>query len=260
MARIRTLKPEILEDEKVAVLTDGAFRLFTSMIVLADDHGNVRADVRWLCGQVWWCHDDHPNVLGLLLELANAPLITVYGVRGGTYAHLLGWEKHQRIDNAGKNRVPLPNDADAQQIQLTANGNAVVSRNFAANLGETRLDPDPERDHDPDGELDRDAAARPRAAKTAKPKSAGISALPNDWSPRSEEREKAVGLGVDCDFEAEQFRDHHAAKGSRLSDWNAAFRTWLRNARKFADRDAAKQNTSQTGFDAVLRIANGEDR
>lgn len=255
MARIRTLKPEILEDEKVAALSDAAFRLFTSMIVLADDHGNVRADVRWLRGQVWWAHGDQPNPIALLVELTKAPLIHVYGVRGGTYAHLLGWEKHQRIDNAGKNRVPLPNDADVHSIRLTEDDKAVVSRNFSANLGETRLDPDP--DQDPERDMDVEPAAKSPRPKTAKPKSAGASALPNDWSPRSEEREKAIGLGVDCDFEAEQFRDHHAAKGSRLSDWNAAFRTWLRNARKFADRDSSKRNTAQTGFDAVMRIAQG---
>lgn len=46
MARIRTLKPEILEDARTAGLSDAAFRLFVAMIVLADDHGNLRADDR----------------------------------------------------------------------------------------------------------------------------------------------------------------------------------------------------------------------
>jgi hypothetical protein len=59
-------------------------------------------------------------------------------------------------------------------------------------------------------------------------------ALPADWSPRSEEREKAVSTGLNCDTEVDAFRDHHSAKGTLMLDWNAAFRTWLRNAVKFA--------------------------
>src|SRR5689334_14652326 len=116
--RIRTLKPEILEDEKTAPLSDTAFRLFTSLVVLADDWGNVRCDVRLLQGQIWWAHENKPNVLLALIELCRATLIEVYAVRGGTYAHLRGWEKHQRIDNAGKNRVPKPDDADASGITV----------------------------------------------------------------------------------------------------------------------------------------------
>lgn len=126
MARIRTLKPEILEDEKTSALSDAAFRLFVSMIVLADDHGNVRADVRWLAGQIWWQHEPKPNVLLALVELSNARLISVYGVRGGTYATLPGWTRHQRIDNAGKGRVPSPDDSDSQLVKVDEHGLEVV--------------------------------------------------------------------------------------------------------------------------------------
>jgi hypothetical protein len=36
------------------------------------------------------------------------------------------------------------------------------------------------------------------------------------------------------EFEFAQFRDHHAAKGSLMADWPAAWRTWARNAVKFS--------------------------
>jgi len=35
------------------------------------------------------------------------------------------------------------------------------------------------------------------------------------------------------DDELDKFADHHKAKGSKFADWNAAFRTWCRNAEKF---------------------------
>lgn len=31
--------------------------------------------------------------------------------------------------------------------------------------------------------------------------------------------------------QSDQFRDHHTAKGTMMKDWNAAFRTWIRNAK-----------------------------
>src|SRR5688500_2126660 len=118
MARIRTLKPEILEDERVAALSDSAFRLFVACIVLADYPGNLRADERWLDGQVWWAHSDSRKSSASLRDLCDADLVLVYSVRQQTYLHLRGWEKHQRIDNAGKPRVPGPNDEGVQTVTI----------------------------------------------------------------------------------------------------------------------------------------------
>jgi hypothetical protein len=224
--RIRTLKPEILDDEKVAPLSDTAFRLFTSLVVLADDHGNARADIRWLQGQIWWAHGEPPNVLLALVELGRASLIDVYAVRGGTYVHLRGWDKHQRIDNAGKNRVPLPNDTDALRIEVTES-------DFAANLREPpRLAAGPRPGMGEEGI--EEAAAKPPLAKLNSP--IRKHRIPADWQPRDEERTNARNKGLDCDAEAAHFRDHHTAKGEPMLDWHAAFRTWLRNAVKFGNR------------------------
>jgi uncharacterized phage protein (TIGR02220 family) len=121
MARIRTIKPEILEDANTAGLSDSAFRLFVAMIVLADDHGNVRADDRWLGGQVWWARSDcgdSPRVAEILGELADAQLIGLYECRSQHYASISGWQKHQRIDNAGKPRVPLPSDGSPISAEI----------------------------------------------------------------------------------------------------------------------------------------------
>ncbi len=234
MARIRTIKPEILEDEKTAPLSDSAFRLFAAMIFLADDHGNVRADSRWLQAQIWWAHRSPPPTESLLLEVVTASLANAYVVRSGIYAHICGWEKHQRIDNAGKNRVPPPNDADALPYSFGDD----VSRNSSERFGEIPLDPDhrpPTTEGDPDvGRRGEPPLAKLKAKADKAPSTRRVHPLPSDWSPRSDERVKAVADGLDCDREAEAFRDHHAAKGSRMTDWDAAFRTWLRNAVKFA--------------------------
>jgi hypothetical protein len=241
MARIRSIKPEIIEDEKTAPLSDAAFRLFTSMIFLADDHGNVRADARWLQAQIWWAHREPPRVAAILREIYDAHLIQVYGVRGGVYAHLLGWEKHQRIDNAGKPRVPLPSDPEAIMFSPDMEPAAAPSRILAASRGEIPLDPDPDRDPDPEKEEEGEAAAAAaplHALKRKVDKATRKVALSADWKPRDEERARAQESGLNCDEQAAQFRDYHAAKGSRMVDWDAAFRTWLRNGARFASERA----------------------
>ena len=107
--RIRTIKPELLEDALTAGLTHPAFRLFIGMILLADDHGNLRASPRWLEGQVFHGQPlpDGVSMADVLAELGRK-LVLFYAVEGQPYASITGWRKHQRIENAGENRVPMP--------------------------------------------------------------------------------------------------------------------------------------------------------
>lgn len=60
--------------------------------------------------------------------------------------------------------------------------------------------------------------------------------LPSDFLPVLTDKAQAnadkLGTGR-YERELEQFKDHHRAKGSRMKDWQAAFRTWLANAVKF---------------------------
>lgn len=61
--------------------------------------------------------------------------------------------------------------------------------------------------------------------------------LPENWVPS----DTNIKYARERDFtdqeirhEAEQFRNYHHAKGSTFKSWDAAWRTWLGNARKFA--------------------------
>lgn len=58
--------------------------------------------------------------------------------------------------------------------------------------------------------------------------------LPESWQPNDAHRALAAELHVDLAAQAERFRDHAEANDRRQRDWDAAFRTWLRNAPKFA--------------------------
>lgn len=110
--RIRTLKPEMLDDQVVGALPDRAWRLYVSLIMMADDYGNGRAHPDQLRGAAMWGNGATADDVGeSLARLSRDSLITVYEVRGQTYAHLNGWDRHQRVDNKSKPLFPGPNQA-----------------------------------------------------------------------------------------------------------------------------------------------------
>ena len=67
--------------------------------------------------------------------------------------------------------------------------------------------------------------------------------LPDDFEPDDTAASLAAELGVSLPAELPKFRDYHAARGKPMKDWQAALRTWLRNAKQFS-KPAAKQTES----------------
>ncbi len=70
--------------------------------------------------------------------------------------------------------------------------------------------------------------------------------IPDDWKPSDELmlRLKEEGGNIDYDYEINQFRDYHNAKGSKFKDINRAFQYWLRNSIKWnADRTSNQTST-----------------
>ena len=134
MARIRSIKPELLEDERTARLTHVEWRLFVSLLLLADDYGNLRAATERIHGAALWAHprEDLAKVLdGLVL----AGLVVLYVVAGQRYAHISGWNKHQKVDHPGKPLCPALSEGSR------------ITRETVANVPET-LAPDQDQDHD----------------------------------------------------------------------------------------------------------------
>lgn len=104
------------------------------------------------------------------------------------------------------------------------------------------------------GEPERD---QNRGRKTRIPFKAGDSIPTKFLAYAEKEMPKA-----DHQSEFDRFVDHHLAKGSTSSDWEASWRTWLRNAKKFAqersegtgsasahrtDKDASKRRNGGLG-------------
>lgn len=111
MARIRTIKPEFWESEKVARLPALDALTFMGLISLADDEGIGRAEVRGVFGR---CHAMRPGVSfrvlrGVFKRLERVGLVTFYdGPNACSYYWIHGFSEHQKIDRPSPSKFPKP--------------------------------------------------------------------------------------------------------------------------------------------------------
>jgi hypothetical protein len=99
--------------------------------------------------------------------------------------------------------------------------------------------PDPTR---PESSTNSEAAT-PSRRKPAK-------RLPDDWQPNDRHREIAEERGVDLQREVFTFRNHAQSNDRRQADWNAAFRTWLGNAKP-------AQRPGKSAWERATKIGDG---
>lgn len=145
-ARIRTVKPEMLDDEKVAALPHLAWRLFVSLIMTSDDYGNQHGAVAKIRGTALWATDaTDGDIREALARLSRDSLVALYEVRGQAYVAICGWSKHQKVDKPGKPIVPGPEQADPQPCG--------IRENLARDSREPResLAPDQDQERDLEG-------------------------------------------------------------------------------------------------------------
>ena len=79
--------------------------------------------------------------------------------------------------------------------------------------------------------------------------------LPDGWIPSDKNVQDAIDRGFsdqEINDEADRFANFHSSKQNRFRDWDAAWRTWLGNARKFG---TSKRGTSGQGSSMVAAFA-----
>ncbi|MGV8955027.1 MAG: hypothetical protein ACOH2M_28275, partial [Cypionkella sp.] len=77
--------------------------------------------------------------------------------------------------------------------------------------------------------------------------------LPEGWTPSERNISDAHSKQFsdrEINHEADRFADFHRAKGSIFADWDAAWRTWLGNARKFSANSGTDATNRQIAFAA----------
>ena len=105
----RIIKESILTSETTASLDDFSFRLFVSLICLADDFGRGKANPAIIKGQAFALRDEvtKEQVERGLEELVKVDAIHLYTIGDTTYFYFPTWSKHQRVRNS-KAKCPPP--------------------------------------------------------------------------------------------------------------------------------------------------------
>lgn len=197
--RIRTLKPEWLENQRLVSCSNEARVLSAGLILLADDYGRGRSSIGYLAGQVWPESDKGRAMATKSLdELARIRYVLLYEVNCQSYYCLPGWPRHQVVKNPGKPRVPPPSEEDLRRL-----------------YGDSTETLTPDHDLDHRSHMDEEK----RRSRT----------LPPDWTPKEAHQLKAAELALNLKHETERFQNWAIAKGQSYVDWDAAFRNWLTN-------------------------------
>ena len=120
--RIRTIKPEWLEDELLAGASNEARVLSVGLILMADDYGRGRANIATIASDVWrfaMAQDDGAHAAEVLAmasrafrELLAIRFVIDYEVDRQRYFAIRNWNKHQKVDRPSKPRIPAPPEAE----------------------------------------------------------------------------------------------------------------------------------------------------
>jgi hypothetical protein len=107
--RIRTLKPEIWEDQAVGKLGPWERLLFIGLITMADDDGRLLALPTAIAGRVFpWDASAAGKVAGWLRRVAQVDLVLLYQCEGIDYIQIRSWSSHQKINRKVDSRLPAP--------------------------------------------------------------------------------------------------------------------------------------------------------
>jgi hypothetical protein len=230
VSRIRSVKPEWLEDELVFASSDARV-LSIALILLADDYGNGRAHPVYLLSRAF--PGKVPDTLANALEeLRNLRFVTLYEVDGQKYFSIRNWNKHQRVDKPGKAIIPGPPTEQSKGRKKSAKppeSNGSVSANIREPSRNDSVVPASEVETPaPDWKGEEGKGEDSGTASAAPPRPKRWKRIPGDWVPRPEDGAKHAARGVDLQLEEEKIRDWEYAEWR--TDPDAAWRTWLRRA------------------------------
>jgi hypothetical protein len=111
--RIRSIQPDIWDDDDIAAVSRPARLVFVGLITQADDDGYLPGATKWVRSKVFPYDDiDVDSVDGWLEELHRVGLVVRYLADGKPYIWLPNWEKHQSIDKRWYKQTKFPKPSE----------------------------------------------------------------------------------------------------------------------------------------------------
>jgi len=174
----------------------------------ADDEGRGKDNPALIKAAIWPLDNDVTSleVEDWQSELEQAGRIIRYGVDDRPLFQIVNWGKHQKPQRAVASLLQPPPGWLMEDSRTTRGDVRAVG-----------------------GEVDEEKG-RGRASKTRAPKMFDVTDNLRAWFVEHQ-------IPSRVDVETEKWLDHHRAKGSMFDDWTASWRTWMRNAKKFAEQD-----------------------
>lgn len=163
MARIRTIKPEFWEDEKIGLLSHGARLLFLCCLNLSDDEGRLRWNTYYLASNAFMYDEIKIETMEKWMkELVDNELIYVYQAGEAKYhvGLVKNFKKHQVINRPQPSKFPPPNDhSDSVNDSVNDSMNGSVSDSL----------PEREKEREKEREEKRDTDVSPEKKKPLNP-------------------------------------------------------------------------------------------
>ncbi|MCX4232087.1 HNH endonuclease [Streptomyces ortus] len=124
MPRIRTVKPELWEDELLGTIPRDARLLFIATFNMADDEGILRWTPAYIKAQAFMYDDDlGPKEVDQLMRcLTDTGLVFPFigGVAKQQMAVVVNFRKHQRINRPQRSKLPPPSTSAWQVREMYA--------------------------------------------------------------------------------------------------------------------------------------------
>lgn len=231
MARSRNIKPGFFTNGDLLECQPLARLLFAGLWTEADCRGILEDRPKFIKIKV--LPGDNCDVDELLSELQDAGFILRYQVGEARCIFVKNFDKHQNPhQNEKPNSLPVPEELSDRGGKVPEHSGASTvqapERHQSDPADSLLLIPDP-LEPSPDG----DGRAREEATDSGRKRPVR---LPDPFEVTDRMYEWARSNGFprrQVDSETEQFLDYHRGKASRQADWEATWRTWMRNTIRF---------------------------
>lgn len=260
MARARNIKPSFFTNDELGDVNPLARLLFIGMWTIADFKGCFEYKPKRL--KVQLLPYDDCDIEELVTDLEKSGFISKYTVQGRQYIKALNFTKHQNPHkNERESGSEIP-DIDQADQELTKNTlNISDLQNIENNLEQNGTDRADSLNLIPDSlnlipEVISDVVEKPASPKR-KPKTQKTT-VPENFEISEQVRIWATSKNFgDLEQHLEYFVSKAAANGYKYADWDAAFKTAIRD-------DWAKLRTPRfqnTGYQSsAQQTANEHDR